>query len=79
MPRRPRRTKPEPLHPNIAAWLNNVWPLPLPDETGVLLFDGGFGEFERLWKRHNPNRPFIERWHWYCEREGQAKGKPSPD
>ena len=71
MPARPRKKKQATgLHRNVLAWLQDTWPLPLPDEALELALDDFRPGHTRqeIWERHNPGKAYVDPWTWYARR-----------
>ena len=65
------------LHPNLAAWLKDEWPLPIPEEALEIMIDPSPpDQYIRLWAQHRPGEPFLEPWRWYIRKEAED-GKAS--
>jgi hypothetical protein len=72
MPRiKPLVKKEKKIHPNLRCWLEDRYPLDLPDEALELFMDDFRPGHDRreLWTKHRPGEPYIEPALWLMRRK----------
>ena len=65
-----RKSQEDKLHPNIAAWLRDEWPLPLPgnEELELIIDMHPLDLPKKLWAKYRPGEPYEPPFTWMLRR-----------